>query len=142
MIKGVHHIAIGVPDLDQALTFYCNALGFEVEQETTIAADHQKAGDAVGIPGFEARMAMLTTANIRIELWQYSRPEQRDRRSDPQDLGYPHFALEVDDIAVECERLSQAGVTFVGPPVDFESLKAVYGRDPFGNLIELLQIAD
>lgn len=140
MIKGVHHIAIGVPDLDQALQFYRDVLGFSVEQETEITEDHEKAGAAVGIPGFAARMAMLETGNIRIELWQYSKPEQRDRRSDPADLGYPHFALEVEDIEAECERLSSAGMTFVGPPVDFEPLKAVYGRDPFGNLIELLEV--
>lgn len=142
MIRGVHHIAIGVPDLDLALTFYRDALGFAVEQESMITADHEKAGEAVGIPGFEARMAMLVTGSIRIELWQYSRPSQRDRRSEPQDLGYPHFALEVEDITAECERLSLAGMTFVGPPVDFGTLKAVYGCDPFGNIIELLETVD
>ena len=30
MIVGIHHVAIGVDDFDKALTFYTEALGFEV----------------------------------------------------------------------------------------------------------------
>ena len=63
-------------------------------------------------------------------------------RSDPSDLGYPHFALEVKDVEAEHKRLSEAGMSFVGPPVDVGSQKAVYGRDPFGNIIELLEELD
>ena len=30
MIVGVHHIAVGVDDIDRALTFYTEGLGFEM----------------------------------------------------------------------------------------------------------------
>ena len=30
MIVGVHHIAVGVNDIDKAITFYTDALGFAV----------------------------------------------------------------------------------------------------------------
>ena len=53
---------------------------------------------------------------------------------------YPHFALEVTDIEQEHQRLTEHGMTFVGPPVDFGDAKAVYGRDPWGNVIEIYQI--
>lgn len=140
MIKGIHHIAIGVPDIEAALVFYCDVLGFAVDWRNDVSADNDKAGAAVGLPGLEARMAMLKGPDICIELWQYAKPEQRDRRSDPADLGYPHMALAVEDIEAEYRRLKAAGMSFVGPPVDFGTQKAIYGRDPFGNIIELLEI--
>ena len=31
---------------------------------------------------------------------------------------------------------------FVGPPVEFGTSAAVYGRDPFGNVIEIYEIRD
>lgn len=31
-------------------------------------------------------------------------------------------------------------MTFVGEPVDFGSSSAIYGKDPFGNVIELYEI--
>jgi len=139
VIKGIHHIAIGVPDIEAGLTFYCDALGFSVDWRSEVSADNDKVGAAVGLPGFEARMAMLKGPDIRIELWQYTDPQPRDRRSDPADLGYPHMALAVENIDAEYDRLSAAGMTFVGAPVDFGTQKAIYGRDPFGNIIELLE---
>lgn len=139
MIKGVHHIAIGVPDIEAGLAFYRDALGFEVDWRSDVSADNKKAGAAVGIPSFEAKMAMLKGPNICLELWQYQKPKPRDMRSDPSDLGYPHMALSVEDIDAEYDRLAAAGMTFVGPPVDLGSQKAIYGRDPFGNIIELLE---
>ncbi|MEH6828780.1 VOC family protein [Parasphingorhabdus sp.] len=135
----MHHIAIGVPDIEAGLAFYCDILGFDLDWCSDISADNEKAGAAVGLPGFEAKMAMLKGSNLCLELWQYSNPEPRDLRSDPSDLGYPHMALAVEDIEAEYVRLAAAGMTFVGPPVDFGTQKAIYGRDPFGNIIELLE---
>ena len=37
MIKGIHHIAIGVPDLNAGMAFYTAAFGFEVLQRSTLA---------------------------------------------------------------------------------------------------------
>jgi glyoxylase I family protein len=128
-----------VPDIEAGLAFYCDVLGFSIEWRSDVSADNEKAGAAVGLTGFEARMAMLKGPDIRIELWQYTNPQPRDRRSDPADLGYPHMALAVEDIDAEYDRLSAAGMTFVGAPVDFGTQKAIYGRDPFGNIIELLE---
>ena len=43
-------------------------------------------------------------------------------------------------LAAEHARLSAAGMTFVGPPVDFGEAAAIYGRDPFGNVVELYEL--
>ena len=141
MIHGIHHIAIGVPDFDKGLAFYRDLLGFEVVQEMRL--EDFEAGDrAIGISGVKARMAMLRTANAHIELWQYEQPEPDVTTASPNDFGYVHFALQISDIEAEYERLCAAGMKFVGQPVNFGGSSAIYGKDPFGNVIELYEIRD
>ena len=140
MIVGLHHVAIGVSDFDTALTFYTEALGFEIVQQDEFDRD-EKADQAIGLNGVKARMAMLKAPNAFIELWQYSNPEPQDLRSRPCDFGYPHIALQVDDIQSEYDRLTAHGMEFVGDVVHFgDDASAIYGRDPCGNIIELYEI--
>ncbi len=142
MIVGLHHVAIGVPDIDQALEFYTGALGFRLLQRTRWDGDFPAADRAIGLPQTSAEMAMLGAGNAFIELWHYRHPVPRDTRSRPCDWGYPHFALQVDDLQAEYTRLQGAGMRFVGPPEDFGGSAAIYGADPFGNVIELYEIRD
>ena len=140
MIVGIHHVAIGVPDLEAGLAFYRDTLGFEQVERSSFSGSTPAVEAAIGIKEPTAHMAMLRAGNAYVELWQYEAPTPRDLRADPPDLGYPHFALEVKDIKAEHSRLSSAGMTFVGEPVDFGESAAIYGRDPFGNVIELYEI--
>ena len=140
MIVGIHHIAIGVPDFDLGLDFYTGVLGFEQVEGTEFSGRNAKVEAAIGLQEPAARMAMLRGGNAHIELWQYTNPAPQDLTSTPSDYGFPHFALEVKDIQSEYERLMAAGMTFVGPPVDFGESAAVYGQDPFGNVIEIYEI--
>jgi glyoxylase I family protein len=143
MIVGIHHVAIGVPDLDLALEFYSGVLGFPSVQSGDWDRNHPLADQAVGLKDTSARMAMLKAPNAYLEIWEYRNPEPLDLRSRPCDLGYPHFALQVRDIQAEYTRLSQAGMTFVADaPVEFGTSAAVYGKDPFGNIIEIYEIRD
>ncbi len=142
MIVGIHHVAVGVPDLEAALAFYVDVLGFEAVQRSEWNRDFPQGDAAIGLAQTAARMAMLKAPNAFIELWQYSNPPPEDRRSRPCDLGYPHFALQVDDLPAEYRRLRDAGMAFVGEPVDFGTSSAIYGSDPFGNVIELYEIRD
>ena len=139
MIKGIHHIAIGVPDMAAGLAFYTQAFGFEVVQRQSIA-NAPLADQAIGLSDVDADMAMLKTANCFVELWQYRAPVGSDTTSRPCDLGYPHFAVEVEDIDSEYKRLIACGMRFVGEPVNFGDASAVYGQDPFGNTIEIYEI--
>jgi catechol 2,3-dioxygenase-like lactoylglutathione lyase family enzyme len=140
MIVGLHHVAIGVDDFDKALKFYTEGLGMEVVQQTDLD-NAAPANQAIGLDAVKARMAMLKTANAFLELWQYSHPEPEDHRSRACDYGYPHIALQVDNIQEEYERLLGHGMEFVGEVVHFgDDASAIYGRDPCGNIIELYEI--
>ncbi|MEQ8857956.1 MAG: VOC family protein [Pseudomonadales bacterium] len=142
MIVGLHHVAISVPDLDRALAFYGDLLGFHVVQRADFDGDFPLADRAIGLPKVAARMAMLRAPNAHVELWEYRNPPPEDRTARPCDFGYPHMALQVRGMAEEYARLEAGGMTFVGEPVDFGTSSAIYGRDPFGNVIELYEIRD
>lgn len=140
MIVGIHHVAIGVNDFAKALKFYTEALGFEVVQESQFD-DDPAVDQAIGLTAAKAQMAMLKGPNAFIELWEYTNPEPRDLRSRPCDYGYPHFALQVDNIQEEYDRLQKHGMEFVGEVVHFgDTSSAIYGRDPCGNIIEIYEI--
>ena len=140
MIVGLHHVAISVSNIDKALEFYTEGLGFELVQQAELESD-SKANRVIGLDNINAKMRMLKAPNAFIELWQYSNPEPKDLRSRPCDYGYPHIALQVDDIDAEYERLKGHGMEFVGEPVHYgDTGAAIYGRDPSGNIIELYEI--
>ncbi len=142
MIVGIHHVALGVSDFEKALKFYTEALGFEVVQESEFDGV-EDVDRAIGLKDAKARMAMLKGPNAFLELWQYTNPAPKDLRSRPCDYGYPHFALQVEDIEAEYERLQSHGMEFVGEVVHFgDASSAIYGRDPCGNIIELYEIKD
>lgn len=141
MITGLHHVAIGVADLDAAVDFYVAAFGCEVLFRSSIDGNRPDADRVIGIDGVRAEVAMLRFGASHLELWQYRAPTAVDHRSPANGLGYPHIAVNVVDVDAEHQRLTRLGMTFVGPPVDVGYARAVYGTDPFGNLIELLERA-
>lgn len=141
MILGFHHVAVCVPDLDAGLAFYVDVLGADLVFRSHLV-DRPDADRVIGLDGVDADVAMVRLGSAHVELWTYHHPEPDDRRSSANALGYPHIALSVRDIETEHQRLTAAGMTFVGPPVDLGRSRAVYGRDPFGNLIELYELLD
>ncbi|MEM7099932.1 MAG: VOC family protein [Pseudomonadota bacterium] len=140
MIVGIHHIAIGVPDFEAGLAFYCDVLGFEQVERNSFSGSNPAVEAAIGLAEPSAEMAMLRGGNAYIELWHYTSPEPKNLTATPADFGYPHLALEVTDIHAEHARLTAGGMDFVGEPVEFGDSAAVYGKDPFGNVIEIYEI--
>ncbi|MGH7286443.1 MAG: VOC family protein [Myxococcota bacterium] len=49
MILGVHHPALAVPDLEQALGFYCGVLGFRIVMEAEIPSGVEPLDRAMGV---------------------------------------------------------------------------------------------
>jgi catechol 2,3-dioxygenase-like lactoylglutathione lyase family enzyme len=135
-----HHLAISVRDMDRALGFYRDLLGFEVDWDR----DHY-SGDAmdrvVGLHGVDARVVMLKGYGGRVELFKYYTPAGEAAGARRQcDFGLTHFALTVKNIHDIHGRLSRAGVHFNCPPQNLRpGVWATYMKDPEGNTIELVQ---
>lgn len=141
-IKGVHHVNLAVEDLDLMRDFYKDALGFEEVVAMDWGPD-DVASLVTGVKRSAARMAMVKCDNLIVELIQYLKPEtQIGDQCEPYSRGYTHICLEVSDIDAEYERLKSHGMTFHAAPTAREDreFRAIYGRDPEGNLIELQEL--
>jgi catechol 2,3-dioxygenase-like lactoylglutathione lyase family enzyme len=129
--------------LDKALAFYRDVLGFDVVMEGGWKTGSAEADRIIGLGDTAAKFTMLSKGDSRIELFEYSSPapKQADPTRRVCDHGYTHICLEVEDIDSEYERLQAGGMTFHAPPPEaFGIMRAIYGRDPDGNVIELLEI--
>ena len=149
MIRGVHHVAMATGDIDRLVAFYRDALGFEVLSRGGWEQGSTAIDGIVGLPGSAARTAMLRAGNAYIEMFEYSAPAGKPAEQDRPvcDHGYTHFCLDVQDIDAEYERLLGLGMRFHCPPplgvrAPGRVAAATYGRDPDGNVIELLEILD
>lgn len=142
MIRGIHHTAISTPDLERALAFYRDVLGFVEVNDFTWPIGSTAIDGIVGLKDSSARTVMLNAGNAMIEFFQYESPPPKpgDPTRPVSDHGITHFCLDVRDIEAEYERLVAAGMTFHCPPQDLGEVKATYGRDPDGNVIELQEV--
>jgi catechol 2,3-dioxygenase-like lactoylglutathione lyase family enzyme len=143
MIRGIHHVAVHVRDLDRMIKFYRDAFGFEVVGEQFSWSDNAMLDQVLDVPGSAARGAMLRAGSCYMELFQFTAPQPVSTRPlRPFDKGYTHFCVDVTDIEQEYERLRTLGMTFGHPhPLDAGHVKTIYGRDPEGNVIEIQQTA-
>ena len=146
MIRGIHHVAISTPDLDRIVAFYRDVLGAEPVYEGGWENGADIIDRIVGLEGSSCRQAMLKLGNAFLEFFEYSTPtpEPKDPDYPANNHGYTHFCIDVTDIDAEYERLTKAGVRFNIPPPDLAggAIRATYGRDPDGNIIEIQQVRD
>jgi catechol 2,3-dioxygenase-like lactoylglutathione lyase family enzyme len=148
VIRGIHHVGLSTPDLDRLLEFYRDVMGFEVVMSTQWR-DREIVDRMVGLQGSAARQVMLKAGNAFLELFEYESPTPRPAVADrnPADHGYTHFCIDVVDIDAEYERLSKSAMTFHAPPPTVDELgqrrlRAIYARDPDGNIVELQEVLD
>lgn len=141
MIRGIHHVAVNTANFERMVDFYTRVLGFEPAVEEGGWANSGLIDGVIGLEASAARTIMLRAGNCYLEVFEYSAPEARvGAPLRPCDRGYTHFALDVTDIEQEYDRLAAAGMQFAQDrPGDFGDIKAVYGKDPDGNIIEIQQ---
>lgn len=141
MLKGFHHAAISTPDLDRALGFYRDLLGAEVVREFGWPRGVAAADAVTGLRDSAARAVMLRLGGSHLEIFQFSSPPPRPGDPDRPacDHGISHICLEVTDSRGEYARLRAAGVRFHSEPQPQDGGYVCYGRDPDGNILELLE---
>jgi catechol 2,3-dioxygenase-like lactoylglutathione lyase family enzyme len=107
------HIGLAVSDLDAAVQFFTEALGFEAGG--TFASGDEVA-DLAEIEGGRAQMRMryVMKDGFRLELmcWTVPGPMGTPSTSRAQ-LGLTHLCIQVDDVDVEAKRLASFGATIL-----------------------------
>jgi len=142
-IVGFHHPGLVVPDLGRAARFYQQALGFEALRDSNWDESGSDLAEKVlGVPDTVANCVILKGANCFLELFEFLSPEPAGdpmaRR--PCDLGVAHLGFQVTDIQAVFVRFLEAGGAAHGEPVAVGEGYSIYCRDPFGNIIELMQL--
>lgn len=140
-INGIHHVGMSVPNLESARAFYVDLLGLEELGSGGWSASAQM-DRLTRLHGTSARMMFLAAGNIYIEMFEFAapRPAASQAERGVNEYGFTHLCFDVDDTAAIHARLAAAGVDFHCDPIDSSGVRTVYGRDPFGNVIELQQI--
>ena len=146
MIRGVHHATVSTGDLDRALGFYRDLLGFEVVHTISWQRGEPVADRLTHLKDSAATLVMLRAGNAFLELVHYENPSPRP--GDPErpvcDHGITHICFDVVDVDQEYQRLKAAGMTFHCSPktIDSGRIRTTYGRDPDGNVLEFQQIQE
>jgi len=142
MIRGIHHAALVTPDLEQAKQFYCEVFELEALFDYEWGPDETTFNSLIGMEGTAAKMCLLKGKNSYLELFEYLAPnsEVEPKALTASDRGIRHLAFEVDDVKAVWEKVQAHGGVAMNKPISVPGgLVAVYCRDPFGNIIELIQ---
>jgi len=126
-MNGIAHLAVTVKDMEKSMHFYTHALGLK------------KVFD---IPHPETKKPWIEYLYLGgrnfVELFYDGKA---DNPWKPNQCGFNHICLEVDDIHKACEKVTKAGYKLDDEPkqgLDFNWQAWV--RDPDGIRIELMQI--
>lgn len=144
----VNHVAIAVPDIDAAVKWYSEVLGFVL---LAPVSGRERATDPNGgvfkiyPPDLNGvRIAWLSASNgVGVELFEFQDPKTQDNGESSFEKvyhrgGYFHICITVPDVDEFAKKVIEAGGRQIGKTVQMYEHKALYVADPWGNAIELL----
>lgn len=142
---GLHHTGVSVPDLDLALEFYCNAMGGEKLDEWSWPAENDLSEQVLEVKNVGGRAAWVRLGKAYLEIFEFNNCEPREKAADDLVInhGLTHLAFLVEDLDAWITQLKGKRVRFHNVPIaPGNGSKYVYARDPFGNVIELMEITE
>lgn len=130
----IHHIAVAVRDLDEALAFYRDALGLEVTSRREV-------------PKEGVEIAFLASGEAQIELVQPLDDEGGVARFlEKHGEGLHHLCLRVDDIAQAVARLREMGARLLSKEPQAgpggKRYVFIHPRSAHGVLLELYEVEE
>ncbi|MBM7703470.1 lactoylglutathione lyase family protein [Metabacillus iocasae] len=145
--RSFSHIGISVPDIEKAVQFYTEVLGWYVVMEPSeVKEDDSAIGvmctDVFG-PGWGSfKIAHLSTVDkVGIELFEFPNSEQPENNFEYWKTGVFHFAVQDPDIEGLAKKIVEHGGKQRMPIREYypgeKPFKMVYCEDPFGVLIEI-----
>ena len=135
MIQRQSHSTIFVIDQEEALTFYRDILGFEVNTDmpTNDSGLRWLTLSPKGQPDLELILAQVTSGPM------FSAETAEEMKALVSRGAFGIGVFETDDIQGDYERLSSQGVEFVSPPQErFYGTEAIV-KDNSGNWFSLTQ---
>jgi methylmalonyl-CoA/ethylmalonyl-CoA epimerase len=130
-IKKIHHIAIVVPDIDEALVFWRDALGLELSH-------------VEDMPTQESLIAFLPTGDSEVEVGKPTTDTSGIARYlAKRGPGLHHICLEVENIEAALARLKEKGIQLINeePTIGAGGKKIafIHPKSTGGVLVELYE---
>ena len=145
-IVGIDHVGINVPDLNKAIPFFTDVLGFTpVTQLGPIPLDAEwKKLNHINLSTGAVTIKMINAGNgASIEVFEYADNKGSKTHPNTDDIGASHIAFYVNDITSAVQYLKSKGVKIVGEPFTMPSGDTageswVYFETPWGSKMELV----
>lgn len=146
-MKGIDHIGLTVPDLDEAIDFFVNVIGCEPFYDLgpfQSDDDWMETHLNVHPRTVMKRLKFLRCAHgSNLELFEYSAPDQNLNPPKNSDVGGHHLAFYVDDMDKALEHLRAHNVQILGEPTVRDVGPSggqtwVYFLSPWGLQLELV----
>jgi catechol 2,3-dioxygenase-like lactoylglutathione lyase family enzyme len=137
----LHHAGIVVSDLERAAGFYGRWFGFDVVGAFEFD-DDDWMNAITGLAAARGRALHLRGESGYLELFAFDEPVPASTPpAGPSGPGITHLGFEVDDVHALHAAMAAEGVDLLSEPQDpRDGSRALYGRDPDGNLFELMQL--
>lgn len=148
--RAINHIGISVPDVEAAVKWYREVMGFQLigDKIHLRKRSDDPDGRAFIIYGpelNEMRIAMMATGNgVGFEIFQFVDPPFKKPEKDFEyNLGgFFHFCVtDVNPYALGAKMVEQGGSRVGGVSMWVEGMPVAYAKDPWGNVIEILNVS-
>jgi methylmalonyl-CoA/ethylmalonyl-CoA epimerase len=132
-VKQINHVAVVVDDMDEALSFWRDALGMELHGLRDVPAEKSQVA-FLPLPGSEVELVKPTTDDSGVARYLAKRGP-----------GMHHICLEVDDIDGMMSQLKVKGVRLINEEprtaADGKKYAFIHPESTSGVLVELYQIS-
>lgn len=145
--RSFSHIGLSVPDLDKAVQFYTEVMGWYVIMEPSeIKEDDSAIGimckDVFGTGWGSFRIAHLAMGDgTGVEMFEFKNNETPDNHFEYWKTGIFHYAVQDPDVEGLVEKIKAHGGKQRMPVREYypgkKPYRMVYCEDPFGNLVEI-----
>jgi catechol 2,3-dioxygenase-like lactoylglutathione lyase family enzyme len=141
MITQIRHTGLVVVNLEKALYFWRDLLGFRIEKQMDESGAHIDA--MMGLKNVHVTTVKMTAPEGgMIELLCFhSHPDCPSWMGTPFSTGFTHVAMTVINLDDAYEKLSNVGVEFFAHPQYSPdgTVKVIYCKGPEGVLLELVE---
>jgi len=132
-IEKIDHVALVVEDIDEALTFWQDALGIDLTHREDV-------------PREESAIGFLPVGDSKIELVQPTTPDSGIAKFlEARGPGMHHVCLQVDDIDAMLARLREKNVRLIHEQAvtgdDGRKYAFIHPKAAHGVLVELYELA-
>jgi catechol 2,3-dioxygenase-like lactoylglutathione lyase family enzyme len=145
-IRGIDHIGLTVPNLEEAIDFFVNVIGCTPSYSLGPFESSEWLAETLDVSEATTmkKLQFLRCFNgSNLELFEYQSEDQNTMLPKNSDIGGHHLAFYVDDFDVALNYLKEKNVCILGTPtVRTEGLSAgqtwIYFKSPWGLQLELV----